>query len=149
MFARGAGIESKEVTDNGHESKEGRACGAGVRGPAALDAQLDFKLAGRPVQVHSFASQGFAYSNQNNYLTMNTSRGAFSLTDFGANVSMSVTDRLRMSAQLYSYNAGELGNYRAQPDWAVADYRFKDWFGVRGGKIKTALGLFKIGRAHV
>ena len=110
--------------------------------PGLLHAQFDFKLAGRPVQVHSFASQGFAYSNQNNYLTMNTSRGAFSLTDFGANVSMSVTDRFRMGAQLYSYNAGELGNYRAQPDWAVADYRFKDWFGVRGGKIKTALGLF-------
>src|SRR5258708_1538771 len=110
--------------------------------PAALDAQFDFKLAGRPVQVHSFASQGFAYSNQNNYLTMNTSRGAFSLTDLGANVSMSVTDRFRVGAQLYSYNVGQLGRYRPQVDWAVADYRFKDWFGVRGGKIKTALGLF-------
>src|SRR5258708_27355442 len=107
-----------------------------------LHAQFDFKLAGRAVQVHSFASQGFAYSNQNNYLTMKTSDGAFNLTDFGFNISMAVTDKLRVGAQLYSYNAGELGRYRPQLDWGLADYRFKDWFGVRGGKIKTALGLF-------
>jgi len=24
----------------------------------------------------------------------------------------------------------------------VADYRFKDWFGMRGGKVKTTLGLY-------
>ena len=102
--------------------------------PDLLHAQLDFKLAGRPVQVHSFASQGFAYSNQNNYLTMKTSRGAFSMTDLGLNISMPVTDRFRVGAQLYSYNVGLLGRYRPQLDWAVADYRFKDWFGVRGGK---------------
>jgi len=110
--------------------------------PAALHAQFDFKLAGRPVQVHSFASQGFAYSNQNNYLTMKTSQGSFSMTDFGFNASMLVADKFRVGAQLYSYNVGALGRYRPQLDWAVADYRFKDWFGVRGGKIKTALGLF-------
>jgi hypothetical protein len=64
------------------------------------------------------------------------------MTDFGFNVSMPVTDRFRVGAQLYSYNVGVLGRYRPQLDWAVADYRFKDWFGVRAGKIKTALGLF-------
>ena len=35
---------------------------------------------GRPVQVHSFASQGFTYSDQNNYLTMPTSDGSFAFT---------------------------------------------------------------------
>src|SRR5438445_6880778 len=107
-----------------------------------LHAQFDFKLAGRPVQVHSFASQGFAYSNQNNYLTMKTSRAAFTMTDLGINISTPVTERFRVGAQLYSYDVGELGRYRPQLDWAVADYRFKDWFGVRGRKIKTELGLF-------
>jgi hypothetical protein len=110
--------------------------------PSLLHAQFDFNLAGRPVQVHSFASQGFAYSNQNNYLTMNTSRGAFSLTDVGFNVSIPVTDRFHVGVQLYSYNVGLLGRYRPQFDWALADYHFKDWFGVRAGKIKTTLGLF-------
>src|SRR5260370_17854552 len=73
---------------------------------------------------------------------MKTSVGAFNLTDLGLNVSMPVTDRFHVGAQLYSYNVGVLGRYRPQLDWAVADYRFKDWSGVRAGKIKTALGLF-------
>jgi hypothetical protein len=73
---------------------------------------------------------------------MNTSRGTFDMTDFGFNASMSITDKFHVGAQLYSYDAGELGRYRPQLDWALADYRFKDWFGVRAGKIKTALGLF-------
>jgi len=44
--------------------------------PALIHAQYDFNLAGHKVQVHSFGSQGFAYSNDNSYLTMNTSKGA-------------------------------------------------------------------------
>src|ERR1700676_5360264 len=80
--------------------------------PAALHAQFDFNVAGRPVQVHSVASQGFAYSNQNNYLTMKTSQGSFDMTDLGFNVSMRVTDRFHVGAQLYSYNVGLLGRYR-------------------------------------
>ena len=43
-------------------------------GPGLLYAQFDFKIADRPVQVDSFGSQGFAYSNDNNYLTMDTAR---------------------------------------------------------------------------
>ena len=35
-----------------------------------------------------------------------------------------------------------MGNWHPELDWAVADYRFKDWFGIRGGKVKTALGLY-------
>jgi len=44
--------------------------------PALLHAQFDFKLDGRDVQVHSFASQGFMYSNDNNYMTMDSRRTA-------------------------------------------------------------------------
>jgi hypothetical protein len=39
------------------------ACAA----PLALHAQFDFKIGERSVQIHSFASQGFAYTNDNNY----------------------------------------------------------------------------------
>jgi hypothetical protein len=110
--------------------------------PGLLQAQFDFKLAKRNVQVHSFASQGFAYSNDNNYLTMKTSQGSFSLTDFGFNVSTQVTDRFRVGAQFYDRNVGSLGNFRPEIDWAMGDYRFRDWFGIRGGKVKTVLGLY-------
>lgn len=110
--------------------------------PGALRAQFNFTVDGRQVQTHSFASQGFAYSNYNNYLSMNTSSGSFSMTDFGFNASTQITDKFRVGAQFYDRNVGKLGNWRPEVDWALADYRFKDWFGVRGGKVKTALGLY-------
>jgi hypothetical protein len=108
---------------------------------APLHAQLDFNLAGRRVQVHSFASQGFAYSNQNNYLTMKTSEGSFAMTDAGLNISMPLTDRLRVGAQVYVRDFGNLGKWHPRLDWAFGDYRVADWFGIRVGQVKTALGL--------
>jgi hypothetical protein len=114
------------------------ACAA----PGLLRAQFDFKIDGRPVQVHSFASQGFAYSNDNNYLTMKTSQGSAALTDFGFSLSTQITDKFRVGAQFYDRNVGNLGNFHPELDWAMGDYRFRDWFGIRGGKVKTVLGLY-------
>src|ERR1017187_1774354 len=110
--------------------------------PGILHAQFDFNLAGRAIQVHSSASQGFAYSNENNYLTMQTSDGSFAFTDAGANISMQVSDKFRVGAQFYLRNIGNLGNFRPEVDWALGDYKFANWFGVRAGKVKTTLGLY-------
>jgi hypothetical protein len=110
-------------------------------GQLTVQAQ-DFKIFDREVEIHGFASQGLIYTNTNNWLAMNTSQGSAAFTDFGFNVSTSVTDKLRVGAQLYDRNLGQLGQYHPSLDWAVADYRFKSWFGVRGGKVKTALGLY-------
>jgi hypothetical protein len=110
--------------------------------PVLAHAQVDFTVAGRQVQVHSFFSQGFAYSNDNNYLTMKTSQGSPAFTDFGFCASTQLSDKLRIGAQIYDRNIGQLGNWRPDLDWAYADYRFKDWFGVRGGKVKTVVGLY-------
>jgi hypothetical protein len=110
-------------------------------GEPMLRAQ-EFKLFDREVQIHGFASQGFVYTNDNNWLTMNSSQGSGAFTDFGINASTNVTDRLRIGAQLYDRNLGQLGQYHPSLDWAVVDYRFKSWFGVRGGKVKTTLGLY-------
>jgi len=104
-------------------------------------AQFDFSLDGKQIQVHSFASQGFAYSNDNNYLTMKTSQGSFAMTDVGINVSTQLTDKFHVGAQFYDHNVGNLGHWEPQLDWATADYRFKDWFGIRAGKVKTVIGL--------
>lgn len=106
-----------------------------------LNAQ-EFEILHRTVQVHGFASQGFVYTNDNNWLTMNTSQGSGAFTDFGLNMSTQVTDRLRVGAQVYDRNLGQLGQYHPSLDWGFADYRFKSWFGVRGGKVKTTLGLY-------
>jgi hypothetical protein len=110
-------------------------------GQIGLQAQ-EFKLLDRTVQVHGFVSQGFIYTNDNNWLTMNTSQGSAAFTDFGLNMSSRVTDKFWIGAQGYDRNLGQLGQYHPSLDWAVADYRFKSWFGVRGGKVKTRLGLY-------
>ena len=102
----------------------------------------EFKLFDRTVQVHGFVSQGFVYTDDNNWLTMNTSDGSAAMTDFALNMSSQVTDKLRVGAQGYDRNLGQLGQYHPSLDWALADYRFKSWFGVRGGKVKTTLGLY-------
>jgi hypothetical protein len=110
-------------------------------GQGLLNAQ-EFKLLGRTVQVHGFASQGFVYTNDNNWLTMDTSDGSGAFTDFGLNLSAPITDRLRVGGQVYDRNLGQLGQYHPSLDWAVADYRFRNWLGFRGGKVKTRLGLY-------
>ncbi|HET9308517.1 MAG TPA: hypothetical protein VFO46_21050 [Candidatus Sulfotelmatobacter sp.] len=102
----------------------------------------EFKVFDRTVQVHGFASQGFLFTNQNNWLTTHSSQGSGAFTDFGANTSMQVTDKLRIGAQVYDRNLGNLGEWHPTLDWALADYRFKPWFGIRAGKVKTVLGLY-------
>lgn len=104
----------------------------------------DFRVFERKVQVHGFASQGFVRTDQNNWLTMQTGggRGSMAMTDFGINVSMPVTDKLRIGAQMYDRNLGQLGKWHPSLDWAYASYKFKSWFGIRGGKVKTVMGLY-------
>ena len=111
-------------------------------GQIQLHAQ-DFKLFDRDVQVHGFVSQGYVYTSGNNWLSMTTNGdGSAAYTDMGLNMSSSITDKLRVGAQVYDRNLGQLGQYHPQLDWAFADYRFASWFGVRGGKVKTVLGLY-------
>ena len=101
-----------------------------------------FSIGNVPVQVHGFMSQGFAKSNENNFLTMKTRDGSGALTDGGANLSAQFTPKFRAGAQVYLRNVGDLGNGRFELDWGYADYRFTEWIGVRGGKVKTTLGLY-------
>jgi hypothetical protein len=91
----------------------------------ALRAQFNFTIADRKVQIHSFASQGFAYSDQNNYMTMKTTQGSFAFTGGGANISAQINDKFRVGAQLYLRNIGDFGNFRPELDWALDDYKFK------------------------
>jgi hypothetical protein len=101
-----------------------------------------FQVDGRTVQIHGFVSQGFLASNDNNYLTTQSSNGSFAFTDFGVNISTNITDKFRVGAQIYDRNIGNFGDWHPSLDWAMGDYKFADWFGVRAGKVKTVLGLF-------
>jgi hypothetical protein len=116
-------------------------CASLCVGPSTLQAQ-EFKLFERTVQVHGYVAQGFVYTNDNNWLTMDTSSGSAAMTDMALNASSQITDKLRVGAQGFNRSLGQLGQYHPSLDWAVADYRFKSWFGMRGGKVKTVLGLY-------
>jgi hypothetical protein len=124
--------------------KSGLICAFGLTVALAVpaSAQTSFTVGQTEVQVHGSVQQGFVWSDTNNFLTMPTTSGSGEMTDGAFNASWTLTKKLRVGAQLYSRNIGDLGNGGVQLDWGFADYRFHQAFGVRAGKIKTALGLF-------
>lgn len=93
------------------------------------------------VQIHGFVTQGFMFSNQNNYLDAKTNDGTAQWTDGAVTLSSSVTDKLRIGIQLHMYQLGAIGGH-PDVDWASGDYQVNDHIGFRAGKIKTPLGLF-------
>jgi len=119
---------------------------AGACAVSALSAQdlsnyTSFTVDGKTIQFHGFVSEGFAYTNDNNYLTMDTSNGSF-FTEAALNASSQISDKFRVGAQVYMRDIGHFGQWAPELDWAMGDYRFTSWFGVRAGKVKTTFGLY-------
>ncbi|MBN2103307.1 hypothetical protein JW835_04615 [bacterium] len=98
------------------------------------------------IDIHGFISQGYIKSSANNYLSIKCEEGSFEFNEAGINFSVQLTDELRGGIQLLSRDIGDQGNNRFSLDWAYADYHFRDYLGVRAGKIKTPLGLYNEGR---
>jgi hypothetical protein len=108
----------------------------------SLHAQ-EFKVGSKTVQVHGFGTQGFIHTNDNNWLTMNTSNvGSGAFTDAGVNMTMQIRPNLRIGGQVYDRKLGKLGDWHPLLDWTTVDYRARPWLGFRGGKVKTVLGLY-------
>jgi len=95
-------------------------CAAAIfAGAGTLQAQYSFSqfsIDGYQIQMHGFASQGYALSNQNNYLTMDTSKGSFAFSDGGLNLSTRLNDKLRVGAQGYIREIGQPGGGRFSLD---------------------------------
>jgi len=94
------------------------------------------------VDIHGFISQGYMESSDNNYLASDSSDGTFAFNEIGINFSKQLTDQLHIGLQLFSHDLGQIGNNEVVLDWAFADYRWKDWLGLRAGKIKAPHGLY-------
>jgi hypothetical protein len=110
-------------------------------GPTAHAAELDGEGRAAPVQVHGFVSQGALLSTANNYLA-SSKRGSVEFTELGINFTTQLTDRLRLGLQLFARDLGPLGTYSAKADWFYLDYRWRDWFGIRAGRVKLPFGLY-------
>jgi hypothetical protein len=93
------------------------------------------------IQIHGYATQGFLYSSANNLFTTNSSNGSPAWTEAVVNVTSQPTPKLRIGVQARYFLLGNLGN-AITLDWAAADYKANDRFGVRFGKVKTPSGLF-------
>jgi hypothetical protein len=93
------------------------------------------------IQIHGYATQGFIYTTQNNILTTSSSSGSPSWTEAVVNVSTQPIPKLRVAVQGRYFLLGNYGN-SITLDWASADYKVSDRFGVRFGKVKTPNALF-------
>jgi hypothetical protein len=109
---------------------------------AAGAAEVDPDDSLAAVEVHAFASQGFILTLRNDYLADQTTDGSFEFSEFGINFTKSVTDDLRIGAQLFAQDLGPVGNYSAKVDWFYLDYRWQDWLGFRAGRLKIPYGLY-------
>jgi hypothetical protein len=94
-----------------------------------------------PVDFHGFASQGLLYSGNYNYLGEST-RGSFNFTEVGLNISFNPFPRTRIAAQGFAYDVGRAGEYDAVLDYALAEYTFNDYFGIRAGRIRRPQGIY-------
>ena len=108
----------------------------------ALAAGAASTFADEPVQIHGFVGQAYVLSSGNAYLAPNSKDGSFDLNELGVNFGISPTDRLRIGVQFFARDLGDFGNDTITVDWAFGDYRVRDWFGVRAGKIRMPLGLY-------
>ena len=93
------------------------------------------------IQIHGYATQGFLYTTNNNIFTTNSSNGSPAWTEAVLNVSSQPTPKLRIAIQARYFLLGNYGN-SITLDYAAADYKFNEKFGVRFGKVKTPSGLF-------
>jgi len=101
---------------------------------------------GDDVQVHVFVSQGYAKSTSSNDVMKGTGDGTFNFNEFGFNLQKQVTPRLRIGMQLFAQARGDVGKDAPTIDWALGDYRLRDWTGIRFGKVKMPLGLYNESR---
>jgi hypothetical protein len=94
-----------------------------------------------PVDFRGFVSQGFLYSSAYNYLG-DSSRGSFLFTEAALNASFNPFPRTRISAQAFTYDVGDAGNYDLVLDYAQVEYTFNNYFGIRAGRIRRPQGLY-------
>jgi hypothetical protein len=110
-----------------------------IRPLAAYELNLGTNLP--PVNFHGFISQGFIASSEYNYLG-HSSQGSFKFTEAGLNLSLNPLPRTRIAAQAFTYAVGEAGQYDVVLDYALAEYTFNDYIGIRGGRIRRPEGIY-------
>jgi hypothetical protein len=93
------------------------------------------------IKIHGFVSQGYLKTDQNDFYFADTEDGTFQFNEMGIHFASELSNNLRLGIQFLSRDLGKIGNNEVTVDWAFADYRFRNWLGIRAGKIKKPHGL--------
>lgn len=114
----------------------------GAGDAVAQDQQQDHDRAA--VLLHGFVSQGYLNSSEHRLLDTDTDEGAFSFNEAALAATVEPVARLRVALQVFARDLGPQGNHDVTVDWAVGDYRWRDWLGFRAGRVKQPLGLYNV-----
>lgn len=98
------------------------------------------------VNIHGFISQGYLFSDENNFFADTKDDGSFQYNEAGINFSCDVSERLNLGLQLFSRDLGQMGGHEVTIDWAYADFSFYDCLHMKAGKIKIPYGLYNTER---
>ncbi|MDY6972287.1 MAG: hypothetical protein SV775_08155 [Thermodesulfobacteriota bacterium] len=120
------------------------ACGVVCAGNVRAQGWDEIEALG--VEIHGFVSQAYLYTKDNNFLAHDTEGGSFQFNEFGLTFGKQVSDRLRLGLQLFSRDMGNVDDNKIILDWANADYRWRDWAGIRAGILKVPYGLYNKSR---
>ncbi len=93
------------------------------------------------IDIRGFISQGYLQSSDNNFFA-ETEDGTTQFNEAGINFSADVSDKLRLGMQFLARDLGSIGDNEVLLDWAVADYRWQDYLGLRVGNMKFVHGLY-------
>ena len=95
-----------------------------------------------PITFHGFVSQGFIATSKYNYLAGNTKDGSFQFNEAGLNASISPFANTRISAQVFNFDLGSVGNNDFFLDYATIDYSVCDQLGIRAGRARRPQGIY-------
>ncbi|OVE80627.1 hypothetical protein BVY04_05425 [bacterium M21] len=90
------------------------------------------------VDIHGFLSQGYFSSSDNNYFG-SSEDGSFDYTEYGLAFHSRLSDQLTLGIQFFSREMGGYTTDGVQIDWAFADYGYREWLGVRVGRVNVPL----------
>lgn len=115
-------------------------------GAALTTAQAQSDAAEKQYQLHGFLSQGFIYTDENNFYGESEDGGSFDYYEVGVNGIWQFGERLLLSGQLLARDAGETDDGKIRVDYLFADYRLINQdaarAGARLGRVKNPLGFY-------
>jgi len=81
------------------------------------------------------------WSSEYDFLA-DTKGGTFQFNEAGLNLNVTLTPSFFIGMQTLARNLGDISNADLRLDWAQADYRWKDWLGIRAGIVKVPYGFY-------